>query len=128
MEGTNQAQAALSEKTSKDNLVSLYLNANNSKVGQSFDFRDNPYPTAKNIDPKTELTFSVDLGKNIDRNSVCVVIYDGLKKVEIPLQTLAGNVFQHQFPQVTEEAYVWIYGNTDSSQFSYKVAIPVSGF
>jgi len=109
-----------------DRTLSLCLFNTEKKINQSFDFSSTTTPVAQKIEKNTELFISVDIGKKVRRETVRVVIFDGKDKVEVPLDSVTNNILDHNFKQATPEAYVWVYGNTDSEPFSYKVTIPVS--
>lgn len=115
-------------KTTSDRPYILSLSVKNpiTKLAQSFDFISDPYPTAGTITKNTNLTFSLDFSREVDRNSVNIVIFDGSQKTQIPLSSINGDVFEHLFAYPTAEAYIWIYGNTTKAPFSYKLSIPVA--
>jgi len=118
----------LAESSTADRNYILSLSVKNeaTKAAQSFDFASDPFPTASSIKQNTHMTFSIDLSKNVNRDSVNVVIFDGKEKSAVSLGTAKSDVFDHTFAQPTAEAYIWIYGSTLSAPFSYKLSIPVN--
>ncbi len=110
--------------TDKPYVLSISLKDNRTNLAQSFDFLTDPVPTASQVGKDSKLSFSVDLSKDVQRESVSVVIFDGKDKTESSLNAL-GDSFQHQFSQPTNGAFIWISGRTDKAEFSYKVLIPV---
>jgi hypothetical protein len=107
-------------------LLSLSVKNPVTKAAQSFDFISDPFPTAATVNKNTKLSFALDVSREVDRNSVTIVIFDGNAKKELPLASLGGDVFEHLFAQPTAEAYIWIYGNSRKAPFSYKLSIPVA--
>lgn len=108
-------------------LVGLSMYAEGGKNPQSFDFSDHPYQSAKFVEKDTVLNFSVDIGETVSQDSVRVIIFDGTEKKEVSFLDISGSVLNHRFSQPTQDAYIWIYGNTSEKPFSYKVMIPVVG-
>lgn len=104
-------------------IVSVFSDA--AQINQTYEYETNSAPTVPAITKDTSLSFSLNLGSTVKRDSVKIVIFDGIEKKEMPLQSIGGNVFDAQFAVPTNEAYVWIYGNTDDAPFSFKAAVPV---
>jgi hypothetical protein len=111
----------------KDFTVGLTMYTDGGKLSQSFDFTHGAYQTSRFINKNTKLNFSIDLGQKVSRDSVRVIVYDGAGKREMNLMDLPSDLLAHQFEKETQEAYIWIYGNTEDKPFSYKVQIPVVG-
>ena len=111
----------------KNFLIGLSMFSAAKNINKSFDFVVDPYPTAPKIEKDTMLTFSIDIGKEVKRDSVKVVICNGSEKEEFPLDSLKSDAFEHKFEQANVESYVWIFGESEGAPFSYKVAIPVEG-
>ncbi len=113
--------------TTEDRAYLLSLSVRNpvTKEAQSFDFVQDSYPTATAITKNTQLSFSLDLSKDVKRDSVNIVVFDGKDKKQMTLST-GGEAFDHLFTQPTAEAYIWIYGNSSKAPFSYKLSIPVA--
>lgn len=110
----------------KEYIISLSLLNTKTNHSQSFDFISDPYPTAAKISLNTQLNFSLDMAKDVQKESVVIVIYDGQNKSEYTLKSINGDTFSYSFNYPTQEAYVWIYGNTSKKPFSYKLTIPVA--
>ncbi|MBF0499866.1 MAG: hypothetical protein HQM09_07025 [Candidatus Riflebacteria bacterium] len=113
---------AQKETAVKSHIVCLSMRSAAAEAGQSFDFVSDQYPTAQALKVNTPVDFSIDIGQNVKREAVTVVLFDGKSKTQI-----TGNSFQAAFPAPTAEAYVWIYGDAEGKSFSYKVSIPVQG-
>lgn len=120
--GTTQDENATEDRPY---LVSLSVRNPVTKAAQSFDFLLDPFPTASAINKNTQLSFSLDLAKDVHRDSVNIVVFDGKEKKQMTLGT-GGEAFDHLFAQPTAEAYIWIYGSSNKAPFSYKLSIPVA--
>jgi hypothetical protein len=114
------------ETQMKSHLVALTLYNDGGTVQQSFDFMADAAPQAKNVELNTKLNFSLDIGKEVNRESVVIVLYDGKGKREMSLESLRTDLFDHTFASQANDAYVWIYGESSGKPFSYKVTIPVT--
>ncbi len=126
--GSAQFGSSQDGNTTSDRPYLLSLSVKNpiTKAAQSFDFINDPFPTATTVSKNTTLSFALDVSREVDRNSVTIVIFDGNEKKQMPLASMGGDVFEHLFAQPTAEAYIWIYGNTRQAPFSYKLSIPVA--
>ncbi|NLI78173.1 MAG: hypothetical protein GX442_17280 [Candidatus Riflebacteria bacterium] len=124
---TAQFGTTQDESTTQDRAYLISLSVRNpvTKAAQSFDFIQEPFPTATAISKNTQLSFSLDLSKDVNRESVNVVVFDGKDKKQMTLGS-GGEAFDHLFAQPTAEAYIWIYGSSNKAPFSYKLSIPVA--
>ncbi len=109
----------------RDYLISLTMKPAGAPVGQSFDFTDTPYPTSNTLAKDSKVTFIFDLSKQVKRESVQVVTFDGAAKNTVSLESLGNDMIDMSFNQPTAEAYVWVYGESEKGPFSYKLSIPV---
>lgn len=111
----------------KDFLVALNMYNTTANISQSFNFSEETFITAKKINSGINVSFALDLGKKVARESVRIVVFDGKDKNEMALESMKSDVFDAQMTKSGEDPYVWIYGNTEDKPFSVKVAIPVEG-
>lgn len=119
------AKVKTAKATDKESLLIVSVFSDAAKINQTYEYETNSAPTVPAITKDTSLSFSLNLGSTVKRDSVKIVIFDGVEKKEMPLQSIGGNVFEAQFGVPTSEAFVWIYGNTDAEPFSFKAAVPV---
>lgn len=106
-------------------LIGLSMRNEADQKIQSFNFTNDPYPTAQQVKKTSQVSFSVNATANVRRETVNIVVFDGQDKREIPLNS-GGEAFVQVFAKPTAEAYVWIYGDTTTDKFSYKLSIPIS--
>lgn len=123
---SNRGGVTTAENTTADSyLLSVSMRDAAGEVGQSFDFTSDPYPTSQPVKVNSNLQFSVDLSKKVQRDRTTVVLFNGVDKKQYSLADANTDVFQCQFKNPTTEAYVWIYGDAEGKPFSYKVSIPI---
>ncbi|HNW35130.1 MAG TPA: hypothetical protein PKM25_09385 [Candidatus Ozemobacteraceae bacterium] len=115
------------QQAAKPYLCSISIQNRATDGAQSFDFLEDPAPTAQSISPQTPLAFTFDCAKNVQQDSVKIEIFDGREKITTSLSKIQNNLVEHIFTNQTADAYIWVYGRTDQAPFSCKVMIPVTG-
>ncbi|HNX74532.1 MAG TPA: hypothetical protein PLM07_07010 [Candidatus Rifleibacterium sp.] len=105
-------------------VLALSLKAEAQKVYQSFDFIDGHAQTSADIKAGGEVAFSLNLGAQVQPESVQIKVSDGSQEIKGNLKRM-GESFVYVFPSATPNAYIEISGKTAKQSFSYRLGIPV---
>jgi len=123
----NGVATAAVQQAAKPYLCSISIQNRSTDGAQSFDFLEDPAPTAQPISPHTPLAFTFDCAKDVQMDSVTLEIFDGRDKITTSLSKMQNNLVEHIFPNQTADAYIRVSGQTAQAPFSYKIMIPVTG-
>ena len=105
-------------------VLALSLKAEAQKVYQSFDFIDGHAQTSAAIKAGGEVAFSLNLGAQVQPESVQIKVSDGSQEIMGNLKRM-GESFVYVFPSATPNAYIEISGKTAKQSFSYRLGIPI---
>jgi hypothetical protein len=106
-------------------LMAVSIKSEKNRIFQSFDFIEQTNQTSTAIPAGSEITFSLNMSKKVDPESVSIKISDGTQEFSGNIKNM-GESFAYVFAKPSSASFIQLSGKAEGKSFIYRLTLPVT--